>query len=335
MRPSRHALLWLALPLAAMAGTTQAAASPKVVATFSILGDLVAQVGGDDIRLETLTPPGAEVHEWELTPNNFIALEDADVVFYNGYELEQWMRQVHATVGNEAPLVPLAEASEYPTLPIVTGEYSGEPDPHLWMDPRAAAAYIQVIAETLADLHPEAADNFHSRAEKARETLASLHKEIRATLADIPEGERLLITSEAAFVYFADAYEFRHDGIWGTNAETEGSPQQVMRIIDLINDVQPAALFWESTISDRYVSSIASDTGLAVAGPLYVDSLSEPDGEAANYVSLMRHNASLIRAALLGEEEPADDEDEDTSEERREEKAAEEEKTEEKQAEDA
>ncbi|MBZ0328869.1 zinc ABC transporter substrate-binding protein [Halomonas sp. ANAO-440] len=311
MRPSRHALLWLALPLAAMAGTSQAVASPKVVATFSILGDLVAQVGGDDIRLVTLTPPGAEVHEWELTPNNFIALEDAKLVFYNGYQLEQWMRQVHATVGNQAPLVPLAEASEYPTLPIVTGDYSGEPDPHLWMDPRAAAAYVQVIAETLAELHPDAADNFHARAETARDILAALHKEITKILADIPEEQRLLITSEAAFVYFADAYGFRHDGIWGTNAETEGSPQQMMRIIDLVNEAQPASLFWESTISDRYVSSIASDTGLAVSGPLYVDSLSEPDGEAANYVSLMKHNASLIRTALLGDEEIADDKEED------------------------
>ncbi len=328
MRPSRHALLWLALPLAAMAVTTQAIASPKVVATFSILGDLVAQVGGDDIHLVTLTPPGAEVHEWELTPNNFIALEDAELVFYNGYQLEQWMRQVHATVGNQAPLIPLAEASEYPTLPIVTGDYSGEPDPHLWMDPRAAAAYVQVIAEALAELHPDAADNFHSRAEKAREMLAALHKEITETLADIPEEQRLLITSEAAFIYFADAYDFRHDGIWGTNAETEGSPQQMMRIIDLVNEMQPAALFWESTISDRYVSSIASDTGLAVAGPLYVDSLSEPDGEAADYVSLMRHNASLIRTALLGKEESTDDNDEDESEASSEAKEAEEEKTE-------
>ncbi|RCV91960.1 metal ABC transporter solute-binding protein, Zn/Mn family [Billgrantia montanilacus] len=324
MRSSRHALLWLALPLAAMAGATQVAASPKVVATFSILGDLVAQVGGDDIRLVTLTPPGAEVHEWELTPNNFIALEDAELVFYNGYRLEQWMRQVYATVGNQAPMIPLAEASEYPTLPIVTGEYAGEPDPHLWMDPRAAAAYVQVIAETLADLHPEAADNFHSRADKARETLAGLHKEISAKLEDIPEGERLLITSEAAFVYFADAYGFRHDGVWGINTETEGSPQQVMRIIDLVSESRPAALFWESTISDRHVSGIASETGAAVAGPLYVDSLSESDGEAGDYFSLMRHNAALIRTALLGEEESEDEEDEEGADESREEQEAEE-----------
>ncbi|WP_422672744.1 metal ABC transporter solute-binding protein, Zn/Mn family [Billgrantia tianxiuensis] len=130
MRYTRRACFWLALPLAAMVGdVTAATANPKVVASFSLLGDLVNQVGGNDIELVVLTPAGAEVHEWELTPDNFIALEDVDVVFYNGYQLEQWMRQVYATVGNRAPLIPVAEATEYPTQPIVTGEYTGEPDP--------------------------------------------------------------------------------------------------------------------------------------------------------------------------------------------------------------
>ncbi|WP_104202056.1 metal ABC transporter solute-binding protein, Zn/Mn family [Billgrantia saliphila] len=303
MRSTRRARCWLALPLVAMVGGIPAAsATPKVVATFSVLGDLVNQVGGSDIELVVLTPAGAEVHEWELTPNNFIALEDADLVFYSGYQLEQWMRQVHATVGNRAPLVPVAEESEYPTRPIITGEYTGDPDPHLWMDPRATAAFLEVIADTLAEVHPDAASDYRARAEAASETLASLHEEIGELLSSIPDEQRLLITTEAAFGYFADAYDFRHDGVWGNNAETEGSPQQIMRIVDLIEEHQPRALFWESTLTDRYVSSIAADTGLAVAGPLYVDSLSEPDGDASNYIALMRHNALLIRNALLGEE---------------------------------
>ncbi|SEF65415.1 metal ABC transporter solute-binding protein, Zn/Mn family [Billgrantia desiderata] len=314
MRFTRRACIWLTLPLAAMVGSvTAAAANPKVVASFSILGDLVNKVGGNDIELVVLTPVGAEVHEWELTPNNFIALEDADLVFYNGYQLEQWMRQVYATVGNRAPLVPVAEATEYPTRPIVTGEYTGEPDPHLWMDPRAVAAYMKVIADQLSELHPEAADNFQARAAAATETLARLHEEIGELLAPIPEEQRLLITTEAAFVYFADAYGFRHDGVWGSNAETEGSPQQVMRIVDLIEQSQPGALFWESTLSDRYIRSIAADTELPIAGPLYVDSLSEPDGDATNYVAMMRHNAKLIRTALtMGEAEEREAEERDS-----------------------
>ncbi|MFW3616706.1 metal ABC transporter solute-binding protein, Zn/Mn family [Billgrantia antri] len=305
MRFIRRACTWLALPLAAMVGgVSVAAANPKVVASFSILGDLVNQVGGNDIELVVLAPAGAEVHDWELTPDSFIALEDADLIFYNGYQLEQWMRQVHATVGNRAPLVALAEASEYSTQPIITGEHTGEPDPHLWMDPRAVAAYLQVIADHLAELHPPAADSFQARASAAKEKLAALHEELDNILAQIPEEQRVLITTEAAFVYFAEAYGFRHDGIWGSNAETAGSPPQAKRIADLIEALQPAAIFWESTLSDRDIQRLTTDKAIpAVAGPLYVDSLSEADGDASNYVALMRHNANLIRSALMQVEE--------------------------------
>ncbi|WP_444677164.1 metal ABC transporter solute-binding protein, Zn/Mn family [Halomonas sp. E19] len=303
MRFTRPALAWLAVPFVAMAGNIPAAAaSPKVIASFSVLGDLVHQVGGHHIDLVVLTPPDAEVHQWELTPQNFIAMEDADLVFYNGYQLEQWIRQIYATVGNRARIVPLAEASGYPTQPIITGELTGEPDPHLWMDPRAVSAYIDVIAEQLSELHPAAAESFQARAEAARNALASLHEELLETLADIPESQRLLITSEAAFVYFADAYDFRHDSIWGSNAESASAPHQVMRIMQRIEQTEPPALFWESTVSDRYMRSIARDTGIEMAGPLYVDSLSEAGGPAQNYIAMMRHNARLIRDAL-GESE--------------------------------
>ncbi|MFC7367771.1 metal ABC transporter substrate-binding protein [Vreelandella zhaodongensis] len=273
----------------------------NIAVTFSVLGDLVEKVAGEDAEVTVLTPVNAEVHEWELTPDNFAALEDADIVFYNGYQLEQWMGQVKATITDGVPMVAVAEASGYPTQSIVTGEMEGDVDPHLWMDPRAAKAYVRVIANALEDLLPKQADNIHHRAAKLKEELHALHVELQEALEVIPNDRRVLISSEAAFLYFADAYHFEHDGIWGTNAETEGSPRQLMRIIDKINERQPAALFWESTISDRYVSSIARDTGLAVAGPLYVDSLSEPGGEAADYFAMLRHNVELLRRYLATE----------------------------------
>ena len=301
MRSTCRACLWPALLLAIMLGSVQAAiAKPKVVASFSILGDLVHQVGADDIELVILTPARADVHAWELTPDNFIALEDAELIFYNGYQLEPWMRQVHATVGNRAPLVPLAEASEYPTHPIITGEFTGQPDPHLWLDPRATAVYLEVIATWLAKLHPEAADRFHARAESASATLEALHEELSDLLAEIPEQQRTLITVEAALVYFADTYGFRHDGMRGSSGETQSAPQQLMRIARVIEETRPAALFWESTQPDRYMRTLVEDGDITVAGPLYVDSLSEPDGAVSNYLELMRHNAALIRDTLLG-----------------------------------
>ncbi|MCE9684571.1 zinc ABC transporter substrate-binding protein [Halomonas sp. M5N1S15] len=281
--------------------TTQADEPPlKVAATFSVLGDLVRKVAGEDPWVDVLTPAGAEVHEWELIPSNFITLEEADVLFYNGYGLEQWIGQVNATVSDGVPVVPVAELSGYPTQPITTGDYAGEVDPHLWMDPRAAAAYARVIADTLAEARPDAAEAFLARAEALGESLHALHDELTEALAAIPEEQRLLISSEAAFLYFADAFGFEHDGIWGNNAEEEGSPRQIMRIVDMIEEKQPTAIFWESTISDRHVRSVAAETQVEIAGPLYVDSLSEPEGEAPDYAGMLRHNVRLLRDTLGG-----------------------------------
>ena len=302
----RKTCLMISLLLATAGSVTTASAqtlSPpiNVVATFTVLGDLVARVAGDDANVSVLSPVNAEVHEWELTPNNFAALEEADIVFYNGYQLEQWMRQVEATTQGDVPLVAVAEASEHPTQHIMIGDMQGDVDPHLWTDPRAALASVHGIAHELEDLLPEQAEDIQARADNVVTELQDLHLELQQTLSDIPEERRILLSSEAAFLYFSDTYGFEHDGIWGNNAETEGSPQQLMRIIDLINARQPAALFWESTTSDRYVSSLSRDTGIPTAGPLYVDSLSEPEGEAGDYFAMLRHNADMLRQYLAVE----------------------------------
>ncbi|MGQ4880560.1 metal ABC transporter solute-binding protein, Zn/Mn family [Billgrantia sp. LNSP4103-1] len=286
----------------ALSSTSHAEEAPlKVAVTFSVLADLVGEVAGDEAEVDVLTPAGAEVHEWELIPSNFIALERADIVFYNGYGLEQWIGQVEATASEGARMVALAEESGYATQPIATGDFAGEVDPHMWMDPRAAAEYARVAAETLAEARPDAAEAFMTRAEALGESLNALHDELMESLAGLPEEQRLLITSEAAFVYFADAFGFEHDGIWGTNAEEEGSPRQIMRILDLIEERQPAAIFWESTISDRHVRSVADESRVEIAGPLYVDSLSEPDGEAPDYATMLRHNVRVLRDTLGGD----------------------------------
>ncbi len=299
MLPSMPSLSLAAGLLLALSPVAQADQPPlRVTATFSVIGDLVRQVAGDDAEVDVLTPVDAEVHEWELVPSNFIALENAEVVFYNGYDLEQWVGQIRATIGDDVPLVALAKASGYPTRPIVTGSMAGEPDPHLWMDPRAAAEYAGVIAEALGEARPEAAEDFAARGEALSEALHDLHAELQEQMSSIPDERRLLITSEAAFSYFADAFDFEHDGIWGTNSESDGTPDQLMRIVDLINQRRPAAIFWESTISDRHVRSVADETDVDIAGPLYVDSLSEPDGEASDYASLLRHNARLLTETL-------------------------------------
>ncbi len=187
----------LSLPLLlgtalASADTPESAPSPlNVAVTFSVLGDIVASVAGEDANVSVLTSIGAEVHEWELTPSNFAALETADVVFYNGYQLEQWMPQVEATVVDGTPLVAVAEASEYPTQTIITGDMEGDVDPHLWMDPRSVSAYVQVVANELEHLLPQRAEEFQQRAETLKEELHALHVELQERLEAIPDERRV------------------------------------------------------------------------------------------------------------------------------------------------
>ncbi len=282
---------------AAQAGAGQGE-EVRVAATFTVLADLAEAVAGERAEVQSVTPVGAEVHEWELKPRDFRILAEADVVLYNGYNLEQWMDQVRATVDDDVPVIPVAEESGYATRPIQSGDLAGDPDPHLWLDPRAAAAYVEVIREALSDQDPAGAEAYAANAADYREALTALHEEIAATLAALPEASRFLVTTEAAFPYFAAAYGLEHDGIWGTNTERGGSPRQIMRIVDRVRERDPGAVFWESTVPERYVRSVAEGTGLAVAGPLYVDSLSGPEGPAADYLSLMRHNAETIARAL-------------------------------------
>ncbi len=295
---ARRAVLALAAAAALLPWKVAAGEQVRVAATFTILADLVEQVGGDRVAVSSLTPVDAEVHEWELQPRNFRDLERADLVLYNGYGLEQWMRQVRATTGDDVPVVAVAERSGHDTLPIRIGDFQGDPDPHLWMDPRAVEGYVEAIRDALIEVDPDGEAAYRDNADAYQEALQALFAELTEKLEAVPEEHRLLVTSEAAFPYFAEAFGFEHDGIWGTNAEQEGSPRQIMRVIDRVRDWQPRALFWESTISDRHVRSVSDETGTEIAGPLYVDSLSAADGPAADYLQLMRHNAATIVRAL-------------------------------------
>lgn len=272
----------------------------KVAASFSIIGDFVRRIADDDVEVNVIAPIGSDVHRWELTPPNVLALEDTDIVFYNGYDLEPWLRHVRAVIHDDTPLVALAERAHFAPIPVPTGEYEGQPDPHMWMDPQGAAAYLDVIADTLAGHAPDKAELYHRRAEEAREVLADLDRAIKERLDGIPYTNRTLITSEAGFGYFARAYEFEHTGIWGMNQETWGTARAMARMSERLSEQRPPALFYESTVAEIHMDALARETGLPLAGPLYLDTLSARDGPAFNYPALLRYNADLLHQALGG-----------------------------------
>ena len=272
----------------------------KVIASFSVLGDLVKRIAGEDISVSTVVPAAADVHNWELTPPNVLAIEEADIMFYNGFGLEPWLRHVKAMSDDSLTLTSVAENADFAPLPITTGQYKGATDPHMWMDPQGAAAYIEVIAHTLAEHYPDKADAFHARAEEAYLALQTLDQTIEERLDGVPNTNRSLFTSEGGFSYFARAYNLEYSSIWGLNHETQGNALAMAKMSQRLAEKRVPALFYESTVSCIHADSLARETGISLAGPLYVDSLSSQDGPAFNYPAMLRYNAELIHEALGG-----------------------------------
>ena len=278
-------------------------ASFNVIASFSVIEALVKRVAGDAVRINTIVPAGEDVHRWEVTPPNVLAVEEADIVFYNGYGLEPWMRHVKAMAGDTLTLTALAEDADYAPLAINTGHYKGDPNPHMWMAPEGAAAYIDIIAQTLAQHYPEKAADFKTRAADTREALAALDQQVKERLDGIPQTNRVLYTSEAGMAYFAHAYNFEYASIWGVNHETLGSAQAMETMNRRLTEQRPPALFYESTVPFIHMDALARSAELTLSGPLYVDTLSASDGAAYNYPAMLRHNAELLHKALGGARE--------------------------------
>lgn len=271
---------------------------PIVVTSFTVLQDFARMVAGDLLDVRTITPVGGEVHEWELIPSNFMDLEQASLMLYNGLDLEEWMGQVRATVQSGVRVVGVAERTGFPTIPIRIGELTGNPDPHVWMNPMAAIEYIEVIREELSTLAPEHADTFASNAQAAQTRIRDTASELRARMDALPSDSRTLITSEAAFLYFADFFGLEHDAIWGSNDEEEGTPGQIARVVTLIRERGVGVAFHESTISDRHVRAVAEETGVRVSGPLFVDSTGQAGSGAETYIGMLQSNIDLILREL-------------------------------------
>ncbi|MFG6668032.1 metal ABC transporter solute-binding protein, Zn/Mn family [Halomonas sp. HNIBRBA4712] len=286
-------LLTLALPV-------QAAPSYKVIASFSVLGDLVRRIAGDDVSVVTIVPRGQDVHRWELTPPNVLAIEEADIVFYNGYGLEPWLRHVEAMADHELRLKAVAERADFDTLPLTAGLFEGNVNPHLWMDPAGASAYVDVIARTLSEHYPEKRALFEARADKSRESLALLSARLQERLQGVPRINRVLYTSEAGMAYFARAFDFDDAAIWGNNSERLGSAFDMAIMSERLTETRPPALFYESTTPWIHMDALSRESNIALAGPLYVDTLSDSDKPAYNYPGMLNYNAELIHRALGG-----------------------------------
>ncbi|EMX8646180.1 metal ABC transporter substrate-binding protein, partial [Providencia stuartii] len=243
----------------------------KVVTTFTIIQDIAQNVAGDAAVVESITKPGAEIHGYQPTPKDIMKAYDADLILWNGLNLEVWFQRFFENFQN-VPAVVVTEGID--PMPIREGEYKGNPNPHAWMSPANAQIYIENIRKALVKYDPENAEIYNQNAKKYAEQIAQLDAPLRERLNRIPEEKRWLVSSEGAFSYLTKDYGFKEAYLWPINAEEQGTPQQVKNVIDTVRKYNIPVVFSESTISDKPARQVSKETGAKYGGVLYVDSLS-------------------------------------------------------------
>lgn len=291
--------LWSTLALALLAGAASAQPLP-VVASFSILGDVVSQVGGERVAVQVLVGPGSDAHVVQPTPAQARQVAQAQVVVAHGMGLEGWLPRLLKSAGFKGRELRVAEGLK----PLkATGQHHGhghahDIDPHTWQDVASVRHWVPRIAATLCEADAAGCDSYRARAAAYTQRLDALDAEIRAAWAPLPAAERKLITSHEAFGYYAAAYGVRFLAPQGLSTEAEASAKGVARLVRQIRAEGIKALFVESIADPRLIEQIGRETGVRPSGRLYSDSLSLPDGPAASYEALMRHNTRLMVDAL-------------------------------------
>lgn len=268
----------------------------KVVTTFTVLADMAQNVAGEAAEVVSITKPGAEIHGYEPTPQDLVRAIDADLILWNGLNLELWFEQFINNLG-EKPSVTLTDGID--PISIAAGSYEGKTNPHAWMGLDNALIYIDNIAAALAEYDAENAAVYMANAQAYKDELRSAVQPLRDQIAQIPEEDRWLVTCEGAFSYLARDFGMKELYLWPMNADQTGTPQQVRRVIDGVRDNDIPVVFCESTVNTSPAEQVARETGAAYGGVLYVDSLSEAGGPVPTYLDLLRVTSETVATGLL------------------------------------
>ena len=262
-----------------------------VVTTFTVIADMAQNVAGDDATVLSITKPGAEIHDYEPTPQDLVKAQQADLVLWNGLNLERWFERFFANV-KDVPSVVVTEGVE--PMSIHGGEYDGKPNPHAWMSVSNAKIYVKNIEAALAKHDPAHADNYHKNAAAYLAKLEAMDAKLKEEVAKIPPEQRWLVSSEGAFSYLARDLGFKEAYLWPIDAEQQGTPQQVSALIETVRANQIPVVFSESTISDKPAKQVAKESGAKYGGVLYVDSLSAADGPVPTYLDLLKVTTDTV-----------------------------------------
>jgi len=275
----------------------------KVIATTSIVGDVVRQVAGDHIDLDVLLPLGADPHGFEPSPRDIAKIADADLVFANGAGLEEFLQPLIQNAGGEARLFEVSEGIELIAGPAGE-EHQDEDehmyDPHVWMDPNNVSAWTHNIEKALTENDPQNADSYSANAASYREQLQRLDTWVREQVALVPTGQRELVVDHLAYTYYAEQYGFQQAAAINSSFSTlaEPSAQELAQLEEIIQKLEVEAIFVGNSVNPALAERIAADTGTRLV-QLYSGSLSEPGGGAETYLEYMQYNVAAIVKALI------------------------------------
>ena len=278
-------------------GLPQALAAEKfkVVTTFTVIADMARNVAGDAAEVESITKAGAEIHNYAPTPGDIQRAQGAQLILWNGLGLERWFEKFFQNLDG-VPGVVVSEDIE--PMGIAEGPYEGKPNPHAWMSPGNALIYVDNIRDALVKHDPANADTYKANAEAYKQTIEAAVAPIRAKLDTVPADKRWLVSSEGAFSYLARDFGLKELYLWPINADQQGTPKQVRKVIDTVREHKIPTVFSESTVSDKPARQVARETGAHYGGVLYVDSLSEADGPVPTYVDLLKVTSDTIQKGL-------------------------------------
>ncbi|MDE5458054.1 zinc ABC transporter solute-binding protein [Bradyrhizobium sp. CSA112] len=283
---------WLvALAMFAAAGPARAADRLNVVASFSILGDFVRNVGGDRVDVAALVGPNSDAHVYVPTPSDAKRMADAKLVFVNGLGFEGWLARLVKSAGGKASVVTTTSG----IAPLKLGSAA---DPHAWQSVANAKVYVVNIRDALAAADSAHAETYKSNASAYLAKLDELDREVREAIAKIPESRRKVISTHNAFGYFAAAYGVEFIAPLGVSTESEASARDIAKIITQIRAAKIPAVFLENISDPRLIGRISAETGAKVGGTLYSDSLTGEKGDSPTYIDMVRHNIKALTSAL-------------------------------------
>ena len=263
----------------------------SVVASFSILADMVSEIAGEAIEVESIVGPGADAHIYQPSVADAMTVAGADIVFVNGFGFETWASNLISESASDAVVVIATEG----VTPI---EVDGSIDPHAWNSLKNGMIYVRNIAAALSDIAPQLADQVNANAEHYMQRLESIDQDIACRVSRLPESSRTVVTSHDAFEYLAADYGLTFLAPKGIDTDAEPTARALAVLIKQLKNVDAAALFAENITSPALINQIAFETGLEVGGRLYSDALSVPGGPANSYVDMLRHNANSILEIL-------------------------------------